>query len=403
MKKLKIFFILPICVLFSCNEDEGEISYADLGANIILNTSSISNLDENHTMEFSIITADDVTVTDMEVVIGTTTVNASLSGDTATFNSSLFGTLNRFKVDDPETSQDESKEKISSVEANTISTLSNGKPYSKDFTVKINKALSLEKGLDAIIYNTTVEDTLIFEAATKSAIIDNISLEWKKGKEGTYAPTMPLGSALNVDGDEIIFANFTDASYGYNLAVKDTLYYRFIATSGTLTDSLETYMPIISQTFETSNKLTLSSDLTKNKLNLDTATFYTDSNTDDGEIKFKSPTGFEKEGTTDIDFVKVGDLSGESDYYNTVEKLYSEKDLLIAKRLYDAGTKATEVSATANGDLYIYRITRVVTKEGEPDTNVTEYGMIKIGDVLTTNGGTTLTEIDIEFGEAEVK
>ncbi|MDO7138059.1 hypothetical protein [Algibacter lectus] len=379
MKKLKIFFILPICVLISCNEDEGEIDYADLGANIVLNTSSISNLDENHTMEFSIITADDVIVTDMVVTKGANTVNANVSAETATFNSSLLGTLTGNEED--------------GIDINVVSTLSNGNPYSKDFNIAITKALSLEKGLDAIIYDTAVKDTLIFEASTKSAVIDNISLEWKKGKEGTYAPTTPLGSPLNVNGDEIIFANFTDASYGYNLAVKDTLYYRFIATSGTLTDSLETYMPIVSQTFESSNKVTLSSDLTKNKLNLGTATFYTDSNTDDGEITFKSPTGFEKEGTTDINFVKVGDLSGESEYYNTIDKLFAEKDLLIAQRLYDAGTKETEVTDATNGDLYIYKITR----------DVTEYGMIKIGDVVSTNGGTSLTEINIEFGEAEVK
>ena len=389
MKKLKIFFILPICALISCNEDEGEIDYANLGANIVLNTSSISNLDENHTMEFSIITADDVIVTDMTVTKAANTVNANVSADTATFNSSLLGTLIGNEED--------------GIDINTVSTLSNGNPYSKDFNVKITKALSLEKGLDAIIYNTAVEDTLIFEASTKSAIIDNISLEWKNGKEGTYAPTTPLGSALNVNGDQIIFTNFTDASYGYNLTVKDTLYYRFIATSGSLTDSLETYMPIVSQTFESSNKVTLSSDLTKNKLNLGTATFYTDSNTDEAEIKFKSPTGFEKEGSTDIDFVKVGDLSGESEYYNTVDKLFAEKDLLIAQRLYDAGTKETAFDSTANGDLYIYKITRLVTEEGEPDKNVTEYGMIKIGDIVTTNGGTSLTEISIEFGEAEVK
>ena len=379
MKKLKIFFILPICILISCNEDEGEIDYADLGANVILKTSSISNLDENHTMEFSIITADDVIVTDMAVTKGANTVNANVSAETATFNSSLLGTLIGNEED--------------GIDINVVSTLSNGNPYSKDFTVKITKALSLEKGLDAIIYDTAVEDTLIFEASTKSAVIDNISLEWKKGKEGTYAPTTPLGSPLNVDGDTIIFTNFTDTSYGYNLAVKDTLYYRFIATSGTLTDSLETYIPIISQTFDTSSKVILSSDLTKNKLNLDTATFYTDTNNEDAEIKFKSPTGFEKEGTTDIDFVKVGDLSGESEYYNTIDKLFAEKDLLIAQRLYDTGTKETEVSDATNGDLYIYKITR----------DVTEYGMIKIGDVVSTNGGTSLTELNIEFGEAEIK
>lgn len=379
MKKLKIFFILPLCVLISCNEDEGEIDYADLGANVILNTSSISNLDENHTMEFSIITANDVIVTDIAVTKGTNTVNANVSAETATFNSSLLGTLSGNEED--------------GIDISAVSTLSNGKPYSKDFNIAITKALSLEKGLDAIIYDTAVEDTLIFEASTKSAVIDNISLEWKKGKEGTYAATTPLGTPLNVDGDTIIFTNFTDTSYAYNLAVKDTLYYRFIATSGTLTDSLETYIPIISQTFDTSSKVILSSDLTKNKLNLDTATFYTDTNNEDAEIKFKSPTGFEKEGTTDINFVKVGDLSGESEYYNTIDKLFAEKDLLIAQRLYDAGTKETEVTAATNGDLYIYKITR----------DVTEYGMIKIGDVVSTNGGTSLTEINIEFGEAEIK
>lgn len=379
MKKLKIFLILPLCAILSCSEDEEGIGYGDLGANIILNTSSLTNLDENHTMEFSLITADDVSVTGMEVTKGTNTSSATISGETATFNSSLLGTLNGNEED--------------GIDISVVSTLSNGIPYSKDFTVSVSKALSLEKGLDAITYDTAVEDTLIFTASTKSAVIDNISLEWKSGKEGTYAPTTPLGSPLNVDGDTIIFSNFTDASYGYNLAVKDTLYYRFIATSGTLTDSLETYMPIISQTFDASSKVVLSSDVTKNKLNLDTATFYTDTNTEDGEIVFKSPTGFEKEGSTDIDFIKVGDLSGESEYYNTVDKLFAEKDLLIAQRLYDDGTKLTEVTEVEKGDLYIYKITR----------DVTEYGMIKIGDIVSTNGGTTLTEISIEFGEAEIK
>ncbi|WP_435315397.1 hypothetical protein [Cellulophaga fucicola] len=385
MKKLKIFFILPLFVLFSCNEDDSEITNYDLGANIILNTSSISNLDINHTMEISIITADGVSATGIQVIKGDSSVDASISGNLATFNSSLLGTLVGQEKD--------------GVDINTITTLSNEKPYSKSFNIKINKALAIDKELDAITYNTAEKDTLIFSTSTKSAIIDNISLEWKKGSEGTYAPTEPLGTALNVNGEEIIFSNFTDASYGYNLAVKDTLYYRFIATSGALTDTIVTSMPIISQTFENSNTVVLSSDLTKNKLNLDTATSYTDTETELAEIKFKSPSGFEKESDTDIDFVKVGDLSGEMEYYNTVDKLFSEKDLLVAKRLYDAGSKETEFSAINKGDLYIYKITRV----NEDEESITEYGMIKIGDIVTTNGGATLTDISIEFGEAEIK
>ncbi|MGP1991059.1 hypothetical protein D9V96_004155 [Zobellia laminariae] len=183
----------------------------------------------------------------------------------------------------------------------------------------------------------------------------------------------------------------------------DSLYYKFIATSGSLTDTLETSMPIVSQTFESSTAAVLSSDLTKNKFNLDTATSYTDSDNESAEIKFSGPTGFEKEGTTDIDFFKVGDLSGESEYYDTADKLFAEKDLLIAQRLYDAGTKETGFTDTESGDLFIYKITRTMTEEGEDDVDVTEYGMIKIGDIVTTNGGATLTDVSIEFGEAEIK
>lgn len=387
MKKLNILYILPICVLFSCSEDDGAITNYDLGASIILNTGSISNLDEDHTMEMSLITADDTTVTGLTVSKDETTVDASISGDIATFNSSLLGTLN-------------GKEQLEDgIDITTVATLSNGLPYTKAFNVAVTKALSLDKALDAITYNTSVEDTLIFSASTKSAVIDAITLEWKKGEEGTYA----LENELNVEGEEITFVNFTDATNGYNLAVKDTLYYRFIATSGSLTDTLETSMPIISQTFESSTAAVLSSDLTKNKFNLDTATFYTDSDTESAEIKFSGPTGFEKEGTTDIDFVKVGDLSGESEYYDTADKLFAEKDLLIAQRLYDAGTKETGFTDTESGDLFIYKITRTMTEEGEDDVDVTEYGMIKIGDIVTTNGGATLTDVSIEFGEAEIK
>jgi len=389
MKKIKILFILPICVLFSCNENENEITNYDLGANILLNTGSLSNFDVNHTMEFSIITADDVAVTGMQVTREANSAEASISGEIATFNSSLLGTLIGKEKD--------------GIDINAIATLSNGSPYSKGFNVKITKVLSLDEGLDAIIYNSSAKKTLTFSASTKSAVIDNISLEWKKGKKGSYAPTVPLGTDLNVDGDEITFVNFTDATYGYNLAVKDTLYYRFIAKSGSLTDTLETSIPIVSHTFKSSNAVVLSSDLSKNKLDLNTATSYTDSDTEFGEIKFQSPSGFEREGDTNIDFVKVGDLSTESEYYNTVDKLFLEKDLLVAQRLYDAGNKETGFTSTTNGDLYIYKITRTITVVGADDTEVTEYGMIKIGDIVTTNGSSTLTDVSIEYGEAEIK
>ena len=384
----KIIYILLLSVVFCCSENENAVNTYDLEANVVLKTTSISNLDENHTIEATIFTDSDVSVTEMTISKGSNNINPTISGNKATFNSSFFGTLKGQEKD--------------GVDFSINSSLSNSKSFTNDFTIEITKALSLTQPLEAIVYKNSVEDTLVFKSSTESAIINKITLEWKKGKAGTYAPSTPLGVPLKVKGDMIIFKNFDNDTYNYNLKVKDTLYYRFTATSGKLKDILETSIPVISQTFKMVHIENLSSDLTKNKLNLSTQTFYTDANDDKGEIKFKSPTGFEKEGNTSIDFVKAGDLSAESVYYNTVDKLFAEKDLLIAKKIYDAGAKVKEVSDTSNGDLFIYKITRVKKTDGKPDKNITNYGMIKIVGVNITDNGTGLTKVAIEYGEAEI-
>ncbi len=382
MKYIKfITFLFLTAFIFSCEKEEDPFQEKfDLGVNILLTTSKISKFDVGHNIDLKIINHSDVSISKIEVESGGNKADASLTDNKASFNSSLLGKL-------------EGKE---SVEFTINATLSNGKPYKKTFKVSILGVLEIKKGLNALTYNSSVADTLAFETNTKSAKVNSVILEWKKNKAGTYAVTSPTGAALKVKGDEIRFVNVDNTTYSYGLEIKDTLYYRFVATSGTLKDTLELTLPVNSQTFGEYKSSSVYSDMTKNKLNLSTTTHYLDSDPKGkGEIVFKTPLGFEKEGMTAIDFVKVGALSSELNHVNTSEKFYKEKDLLAIKRVYDAGTKTTSVDNPAKDDLYVYKITR---------DKKTTYGLIKIGSVeKVTIDNETSTTIDIEFGEGEIK
>ena len=378
--KTSIFLFL-FAFLLSCEEKEYLHERSnDLGANLVLTTTSISKFDVSHTIAIKIINHPSVTVSKVEVESGGNKIDATIADNVASFNSSLFGSL-------------EGKESVSFT---TNTTLSSGEPYEKTFSVSIVSALELSKEVAALTYSSSAADTLAFETNTKSAKVNSVILEWKKNKAGTYAVTSPTGAALKVKGDEIRFVNVDNTTYSYGLEIKDTLYYRFVATSGTLKDTLELTLPVNSQTFGEYKSSSVYSDMTKNKLNLSTTTHYLDSDPKGkGEIVFKTPLGFEKEGMTAIDFVKVGALSSELNHVNTSEKFYKEKDLLAIKRVYDAGTKTTSVDNPAKDDLYVYKITR---------DKKTTYGLIKIGSVeKVTIDNETSTTIDIEFGEGEIK
>lgn len=383
MNHIKFITILLLTAfIFSCEkEDDPFIENFDLGVNILLTTSEISKFDISHGVDLKIISLPDVSVSKIEVESGESKADATLADDKASFNSSVLGDL-------------EGKE---SVDFTIDATLSNGKPYKKAFKVSIGSVLGISKALDALTYNSSIEDTLAFKTTTNSATINTVTLDWKKNKAGIYATTNPTGEALNVDGDEIYFINVDNTTYGYDLNIKDTLYYRLIATSGTLKDTLEVMLPVRSQVFGAYKTSSVYSDILKNKLNLSTGSYYADSDTEGkGEIVFKAATsGFEKEGSTAIDFVKVGDLSSELEHVNTSDKLYVEKDLLAIMRIYDAGTKTTSVDNPIKDDLYVYKITR---------EDKTTYGLIKIGSIETVTVDTeTSITISLEFGEGEVK
>lgn len=383
MKYIKfITFLLISAFIFSCEKEEDPFKENfDLGVNILLTTSEISKFDVSHGVDLKIISHPDVSVSKINVESGDSKADATLADNTASFNSSIFGDL-------------EGKE---SIDFTIDATLSNGKPYRKTFEVSIGNVLGISKALNELTYNSSIEDTLAFKTTTNSATINSVTLDWKKNNAGTYAATNPTGEALNVEGDEIYFINVDNTTYDYDLNIKDTLYYRFIATSGTLKDTLEVMMPVKSQVFEAYKTSSVYSDVLKNKLNLSTGSYYADNDSEGkGEIVFKAATsGFEKEGSTEIDFVKVGDLTSELEHVNTTTKFYMEKDLLAIMRVYDAGTKITSVDNPIKDDLYVYKITR--------DAKIT-YGIIKIGSITTVTVDTkTSITIDLEFGDGEVK
>ena len=391
----EILFILIAILVIGCDEDNDNASFGPInatGTNLTLTTLSLTNLDEDHPMVISIETDEVNPVESIEILLGSNEVPsgiATISDNSATFNSSILGSL---------------KDK-SSIAIRTLATLKDGSTIEKQQSaISISKAISLSTTITAFKLadtNDTENDTLAFETSTKSATISSVSLEWKKGINGTYASTSPLGRAFEIEGDTIPFVNLDASTYGYGLEIKDTLYLKFSATSGSLIDVIETSIPVIaSQTLEATSTATLFSDVTKNKLNLETAATYADDDAEgEGEIKFKAPLGIEIEGSTSLEFVKITDLSSEKSYLDTAEKFFAEKDLMKIKEYFDAGTGVTEITTASKDDLYVYKISRTVESE-----DIIKYGILLIGDTKTTTiNGETMSEINIEYGEQIVE
>lgn len=303
----KIFiFICFITLIISCEKQDNLAEVSNIAATTLLKTTSLSKFDTNDNIKLEFNTANEISVTKSQIDFKGNKADVTISKDTnekqsGIFNSSIFGDL-----------ESVANSKKNHINFKLISTLSNGEKMNQLFKIEISKhVLSIIKkqSISNLNYMNKTPDTLSFKTETNSAVISSVALNWKKNKSGTYASTTPTGKALNVKGDSIVFKNLNETTYGYGLKVKDTLYYQFIAASGTLKDTLEISIPINSQNFEKYATLNLYSDLEKNKLNLETGKTYADTDPKEkGEIKFMTPSGFEKSGVVSIDFVKVGDL-----------------------------------------------------------------------------------------------
>ena len=387
---MKKYLNLSWCLLLvlgfsSCEVEDDEIrdEPVDIGGYAVLADDHISVFDTNEDLSVEFFTAEGVTVESVEILQGGEVIGtATVSGETATFSSSIFGA---FEFED----EDGVIHDTGSFPIRIRTTYSNGEVSEDPFSVSVDHAITLGDNPTETTMDSLSTRVLEYEVSTHAATVDDVTLMLKKNEDGTYADS-GLGS-LSTDGGSVEISETNYETLG--LTVGDTLYYKFTASSGSLTDSAESYLAVIPKDFQTSHSAELSSDLTMNQLNLWTGEVTADGDAD-GEIAFLDPAGFTVINDADISFVPVPD-----DYFEGA-------DVLSAKELYQAGvTAGTDVTSATNltqGDTFVYSTTRpVLDEDGEPTgETVTVYGVITVDSVTTTTvDGETVTTLDLSFAE----
>ncbi|MDT0684857.1 hypothetical protein [Autumnicola psychrophila] len=368
--------------LASCENEEDDYlvdNYKDVGGYAKITDRSLSRFDTNEDLNIDFITAEGVTAESVEIiqdgeVIGTATV----SGESASFNSSILGDF--MFPDDDGVDEEEGEYDI-----RIRTTYSNGNFSEDPFTISVSKAVSLGNAGDE--YSNPTETTidslssveLAYEINTLSAPIDDVILMFKKNEDGTYTGS---GADLSAEGGYI---ELSDTDYeDLNLMVNDTLYYQITATSGSMTDVVESMIAITPKAFSTSNSVTLTDDPLLNQLNLSTGEISAEGN-EEGEIRFLEPTGFEVINDADISFVQVDD------------DFFDDADVLTAQAAFEEGDPMTSVTNLENGDTFVYKTTREVEDEDENMETFNFYGVFRIGNVTSVDG--EVISYEIEYAE----
>jgi hypothetical protein len=193
---------------------------------------------------------------------------------------------------------------------------------------------------------------------------------------------------LVVTKDEI---NLADMDYAaFNAGANDTIYYKFVANSGALSQEIVAKIAILPQSFGAATEATLPSAAGMNEYNLGSGEYAIEGET--GEMSFTAPSGFE---LTSADFVKVIVPVG-----MTAEEYFNGTDLMMAEAAYEAGTKLTSVDNVSKNDVYIYKITRTITDEDDVDADVVYYGIIHIGNTVVVNG--TANSFEFKYAEGTI-
>ena len=365
----KHFKSISLCILIavgfsSCETDDNSLDPTNLGGYAHLTTRTISVFDTNANLNLNLLTNEGVTVEAVEILQdGEVIANAAVSGETASFNSSALGEF--VFMDD-----DDVAHATGSFPLFISSSLSNGNTAGDPATIRVVDAISFDDELGSVKFMDPTTTILSYTTFTHSATIDNVTLFWKKNEAGTYAESDVV---LDVEGDEI---DLGEIDYdAFDAKVNDTLYYKFVATSGTLSQEIVAEIAILPQSFGAATDATLSSAAGMDEYNLGSGEYATAGET--GEMSFKDPSGFDLA----IDFVKVTVPQG-----MTAEEYFNDTDLMEAEVAYNAGTKLTSVDNVSNGDVYIYKITRTITDEDDEEEDFVFYGIIKIGNTIVVNG-----------------
>lgn len=230
---MKKYLNLSCCLLLalgfvSCNIDD-EITIeqrGDIGGYAYLMDNSVSVFDTNEDLTIKIFNAEGVTAQSVDIlqdgeVIGSGTV----SGETATFNTSILGAL-----------------ETGSYPVRIRTTYSNGKTSEDAFTVSVDHAIFLGENPTEATMDSISSVELSYEVSTFGANVDDVTLSVKEGSESSYQAT---GLDLPTSEGTVEISEIDLAGLGINLAVNDTLYYQFTATSGALSDSAESHVAIV--------------------------------------------------------------------------------------------------------------------------------------------------------------
>jgi len=378
--KLKYIIVAFLAIgMYSCDDEEYSLEGADIGGNSILKDSKISVFDTNEDLKIELITANGITVSSLDInKEGSKIADASINGTSATFSSSSLGTF---------LFGDDLDETTGSFSIDFLSTLSNGQTYTNDYSVKVAHAIEMDEEQASVKYMDTTSQIVSFSTFTKYATIDNLKVEWKKGKLGTYAED----SNYSFDDDNMeIELNDMDYINDYNLIAGDTLYYKFTATSGALTDFTETSIAIKAQLMSGTTTGLVSSTSTEYN--------FTNKEAKDGEIEFVSPLGFTviAPAAMELEFVEITLPAGVSagDYFST-------GDIADAKTQFNNGPTMISTSNLTKDMLYAYKIIRIEKDADDENVNQTYYGLLKISDIVLTNPNSH-EEVNFDFKEGHL-
>lgn len=349
--------LLLVLGLASCDTEDDYLETKNIGGYATLSDRSITVFDINEDLTIDFFTAEGVTPQSVEILQGGEVIGSgTVSGETATFNTSVFGNL-----------------EPGSYPIRIRTTYSNGNVSEDSFSVSVGNAIALGDNPAETNMDDLASVELSYEVSTFGANVDDVMLEVKEGSEGTYQNTT---LDLSTEGADVPLSSIDFDALGIDLQVEDTLFYRFTATSGSLTDSASSSLAITPKAFTTSGSGTLSSDAELSDLEFD--------------LQYLDPTGFQVVSGSDLDFVKVSD-----DYFENVNE-----GVISAREAYQAGVPTTSTVNVESGDVFVYRATRTIENEDGTTEEVTVYGIIKISNVTTvTVDGETTVSYTVDYAE----
>lgn len=367
MKLMSLCFLVALGVS-SCEPAEDDIrpEPRELGGYAYLSDRTISPFDKNENLNIDLFTAEGVEVESVEVLQnGEVLTEASISGESATFNASVFDTL---EVGDE-------------YPVRIRTTLSNGNVAEDPFTLTVADAIVVDEAPESVTFMDTTTAVVSYSTFSQVAPIDNVSLFFRNGVEDEYSL---IADDLDLSGGEFNFGEFDYAEHNVNPG--DTIYYRFLAQSGELSEEAVAVIPVVPQEFRSSTVAELSEDPEMDSYSLATGEYVAN---EEAEILFMDPLGFETQ--MGLDFVQAT----VPDDMTAVEFL-EETDLMEAENIYMEGEPMTSFEDVEAGDIFVYRVVR----QNEDGEEVVYYGMIRIGNVMVTNG--TEESFDFEYTEGTI-